>query len=143
MAEAAARPAVEATIAELEEGFALFDDWEDRYRYLMELGRELAPLPPEAMVDANRVSGCQSRVWLTTRLEDGRLRLGAASDAAFVQGILALMLRVLDDRTPAEILGAGTDFLARLGLGEMLSLSRRNGAAAVLARIQAAARAAA
>ena len=70
MAEAAARPSVEATVAELEEGFALFDDWEDRYRYLMELGRELAPLPAEAMVDANRVSGCQSRVWLTTRLED-------------------------------------------------------------------------
>jgi cysteine desulfuration protein SufE len=143
MAEAAERPSVEATIADLEEGFALFDDWEDRYRYLMELGRELSPLAPSELVDANRVSGCQSRVWLVTRLENGRLRLGAASDAAFVQGILALLLRVLDNRTPAEILGAGTDFLARLGLGETLSLSRRNGAAAVLGRIQAAARAAA
>jgi cysteine desulfuration protein SufE len=143
MGETADRPSVETTIADLEEGFALFDDWEDRYRYLMELGRELTPLPPSEMVDANRVSGCQSRVWLVTRLEGGRLRLAAASDAAFVQGILALLLRVLNDRTPAEILGAGTDFLARLGLGEMLSLSRRNGAAAVLGRIQAAARAAA
>lgn len=141
MGEAGARPSLDAAIAELEEGFALFDDWEDRYRYLMELGRRLAPLAPEEMVEANRVTGCQSRVWLLTRLENGRLRLRAGSDAAFVQGLLALILGLLDDRTPEEVLGAGTGFLARLGLGEMLSMSRRNGAAAVLGRIQAAARA--
>jgi cysteine desulfuration protein SufE len=141
MGEAAARPSIEEAIAELEEGFALLGDWEDRYRHLMELGRKLAPLAPGEMVEANRVAGCQSRVWLVTRIENGRLRLRAGSDAAFVQGLLALIVGLLDDRTPAEVLGAGTDFLARLGLGEMLSLSRRNGAAAVLARIQAAARA--
>lgn len=132
--------AAEEVIAELEEGFALFDDWEDRYRYLMELGRELEPLAPEEMVEANRVSGCQSRVWLTTRAEGGRLRLRAASDAAFVQGILALLLRVYDGRTPAEIMETGPEFLGRLGLDEALSMSRRNGAAAVVGRIQAAAR---
>lgn len=141
-AEAEARPSLAETIAALEEDFALLGDWEERYRHLMELGRGLAPLTPEEKVEANRVAGCQSRVWLVTRVEKGRLRLRAGSDAAFVQGLLALLLRVLDDRTPAEILAAGTDFLARLGLGETLSLSRRNGAAAVLARIQAAARAA-
>lgn len=131
--------AAEEVIAELEEGFALFDDWEDRYRYLMELGRELEPLAPEEMVEANRVSGCQSRVWLTTRAEDGRLRLRAASDAAFVQGILALLLRVYDGRSPAEVMATGPEFLGRLGLDEALSMSRRNGAAAVVGRIQAAA----
>ena len=130
---------IEAVITDLEEGFALFDDWEDRYRYLMELGRELQPLAPEEMVEANRVSGCQSRVWLVTRMEAGRLRLRAASDAAFVQGILALLLRVFDGRTPEEINATGPDFLQRLGLGEQLSMSRRNGAAAVVARIKAAA----
>lgn len=139
MGETAERPSIEAVVADLEEGFALFDDWEDRYRYLMELGRELQPLAPEEMVEANRVSGCQSRVWLVTRMEAGRLHLRAASDAAFVQGILALLLRVFDGRTPREIAATGPDFLQRLGLGEQLSMSRRNGAAAVVARIKAAA----
>jgi cysteine desulfuration protein SufE len=138
--DTSAQPPVEAVITDLEEGFALFDDWEDRYRYLMELGRELAPLRPEEMVEANRVSGCQSRVWLTTRAEGGRLHLRAGSDAALVQGILALLLRVFDGRTPGEILATGPDFLARFGLDEALSMSRRNGAAAVVGRIQAAAR---
>ena len=132
---------IEATIEELSEGFSLFDDWEDRYRYLMELGRELKPLAPEEMTEANRVSGCQSRVWLVEDEEEGRLRFRAASDAAFVQGLLALLLRVFNDRKPEEVLAADPDFLARLGLGEHLSLSRRNGAAAVIGRIQAAARA--
>jgi len=138
-ASTAAPPPAEEVIAELEEGFALFDDWEDRYRYLMELGRELEPLRAEEMVEANRVSGCQSRVWLTTRAEGGRLHLRAGSDAAFVQGILALLLRVYDGRTPAEIMATGPEFLGRLGLDEALSMSRRNGAAAVVGRIQAAA----
>lgn len=139
MGETADRPSIEAVIADLEEGFSLFDDWEDRYRYLMELGRELQPLAPEEMVEANRVSGCQSRVWLVTRTESGRLWLRAGSDAAFVQGILALLLRVFNGRTPEEINATGPDFLQRLGLGEQLSMSRRNGAAAVVARIKAAA----
>lgn len=138
-----APPSVEAVIADLEEGFALFDDWEERYRYLMELGRELEPLRAEEMVEANRVSGCQSRVWLTTRAEGGRLQVRAGSDAAFVQGILALLLRVFNGRMPAEILATGPDFLARFGLDEALSMSRRNGAAAVVGRIQQAARQAA
>lgn len=139
LTDTADRPSIEAVIADLEEGFSLFDDWEDRYRYLMELGRELQPLAPEEMVEANRVSGCQSRVWLVPRMEGGRLWLRAGSDAAFVQGILALLLRVFDGRTPQEIAATGPDFLQRLGLGEQLSMSRRNGAAAVVARIKAAA----
>jgi len=133
------RPSIEDTVAELAEGFSLFDDWEDRYRYLMELGRELRPLAPEEMVEPNRVTGCQSRVWLVEGEEAGRLRFRAASDAAFVQGLLALMLRVYDDRSPEEILAADPDFLSRLGLGEHLSMSRRNGAMAVIGRIREAA----
>ena len=134
------REPIEATVAELAEGFSLFDDWEDRYRYLMELGRELRPLAPDEMVEANRVTGCQSRVWLVEGEEAGRLRFRAASDAAFVQGLLALLLRVFDDRAPAEILAADPDFLQRLGLDEALSLSRRNGATAVISRMREAAR---
>ena len=134
---------IEEVVTDLEEGFALFDDWEDRYRYLMDLGRELPKLAPEEMVEANRVSGCQSRVWLVPRAEAGRLHFRTGSDAAFVQGLLALLMRVFDGRTREEILATDAEFLTRLGLGEHLSLSRRNGVMAVLGRIQAAARAAA
>ncbi len=136
-----ATSSIEEVITDLEEGFALFDDWEDRYRYLMDMGRELPALVPEEMVEAYRVSGCQSRVWLVPRTEAGRLHFRAGSDAAFVQGLLALLMRVLNGRTPAEILATDAEFLTRLGLGEHLSLSRRNGVMAVLGRIQAAARA--
>ena len=138
----AADTSIEAVVADLEEGFSLFDDWEERYRYLMEMGRELPVLTPEEMVEANRVSGCQSRVWLVPRVEAGRLYFRAGSDAAFVQGLLALLMRVLNGRAPEEILATDASFLTRLGLGEHLSLSRRNGLMAVLGRIQAAARAA-
>jgi len=138
----AATSSIEEVVADLEEGFALFDDWEDRYRYLMDMGRELPSLMAEEMVDANRVSGCQSRVWLVPRVEAGRVYFRAGSDAAFVQGLLALLMRVLNGRAPEEILATDASFLTRLGLGEHLSLSRRNGLMAVLGRIQAAARAA-
>lgn len=131
---------IEQVVSDLEEGFALFDDWEDRYRYLMDLGRELPVLSAEEMVEAHRVSGCQSRVWLVPRSEGRRVFFRAGSDAAFVQGLLALLMRVFDGRTAEEILETDAGFLTRLGLGEHLSLSRRNGVAAVLARIQAAAR---
>ncbi len=138
----AATSSIEEVVADLEEGFALFDDWEDRYRYLMDMGRELPSLTAEEMVEANRVSGCQSRVWLVPRVEGGRVYFRAGSDAAFVQGLLALLMRVLNGRAPEEILATDASFLTRLGLGEHLSLSRRNGVMAVLGRIQAAARAA-
>ncbi|MCW8088152.1 SufE family protein [Sabulicella glaciei] len=132
-----ARPTVEDTVAELEENLSFFDEEDDRYRWLMELGRELEPLAPGEMVEANRVTGCQSRVWLVSGVEDGRLRFRAASDAAFVQGVLAMLLRIFDDRLPEEILEADPGFLGRLGL----SLSRRNGAHAVFGRMASAARA--
>ncbi|WP_207538980.1 SufE family protein [Sabulicella rubraurantiaca] len=132
-----ARPTIEDTVTELEEDLSFFDEEDDRYRWLMELGRELEPLAREEMVDANRVTGCQSRVWLVSFVENGRLRFRAASDAAFVQGVLAMLLRIFDNRLPEEILEANPGFLGRLGL----SLSRRNGAHAVFNRMAAAARA--
>jgi cysteine desulfuration protein SufE len=131
---------IEDVIADLEEGFSLFDDWEDRYRYLMDMGRELPVLTPEEKVDANLVPGCQSRVWFVPRREGQRLHFRINSDAAIVQGLMALVLRVFNGRTVEEIREADPNFLVRLGLGEHISLSRRNGVAAVLARIQAAAR---
>ena len=107
----------------------------------MDMGRELPVLTAEEMVEANRVSGCQSRVWFIPRREGERLYFRINSDAAIVQGLMALVLRVFNGRTRDEVLATDEGFLTRLGLGENLSLSRRNGVSAVLARIRAAARA--
>lgn len=132
---------IEEVVADLQEGFSLFDDWEDRYRYLMDMGRELPVLTPAEKVEANLVPGCQSRVWFVPRREGERLHFRINSDAAIVQGLMALVTRVFNGRTAAEILATDAGFLTRIGLGENISLSRRNGVSSVLARIQAAARA--
>jgi len=130
---------IAATIDSLAEDFALLDDWEDRYRHVIDLGRKLAPWPEADRAEAEKVAGCQSRVWLRAEGPDGagRLAFRAASDAAIVQGLLALILSIYDRRSPAEILAAPPDFFARLGLAENLSMSRRNGVAAVIGRIRA------
>lgn len=126
------------TIAEFEEALAFFDTEIERLGYLQDLGGELAPLAEAERVEANRVTGCQSRVWLVHGMEGERLRFRADSDAIFVRGILAMLLRIYDDRAPAEVLAADPGFLNRLGI----SLSRRNGALAVVNRMRAAAQAA-
>jgi cysteine desulfuration protein SufE len=129
-------------IDELAEDFAMLDEWEDRYRHVIDLGRKLPAWPEADRRDDELVAGCQSRVWLRARAEDGRLHFQAASDGAIVQGLLALILAVYQDRSPAEILEQSPDFLARLGLAEHLSPSRRNGTQAVIGRIRALAAAA-
>lgn len=136
-------PAPIATVlSELAEDFALLEEWEDRYRHVIDMGRKLAPWPEEDRQEHERVAGCQSRVWLRAEPREGRLHFRAASDSSIVQGLLALILSVYDARRPEEILAQGPEFLATLGLAEHLSLSRRNGVAAVLGRIRAAAAAA-
>ena len=132
------RTPIAETIAEFEEALAFFDTEMERLGYLQDLGAELAPLADAERNDATRVIGCQSRVWLVHGLEGGRLRFRADSDAIFVRGILAMLLRIFDDHAPAEVLAADPGFLNRLGI----SLSRRNGALAVVNRMRAAAQAA-
>jgi len=129
--------AAKATIAE---ELALFDDWEERYRYIIDLGRTLPPFPAAWMDEAHRVAGCQSRVWLAGALRDGCLHLAGASDAAIVAGLVALLLRVYSGRTPAEITATDPAFLSELGLIGALSTNRGNGIAAMARRIRAMAR---
>jgi len=117
--------------------FAVFDDWVERYRYLIELGRELPPLADEDMTEDNRVHGCQAQVWLVAALHDGRLVLRANSDAAIVAGLIALVLKVYSGRTPQEILDSSPAFIDAIGLTEHLSPNRANGLALMLARIRA------
>ena len=135
-----ALPGIAQVISELEEGLALFDDGDDRYRYIIDLGKELPELTPAERIDANLVPGCLSKVWFIARREDDRLFFRINSDAFTVAGLMALVLRVFNGRTMEEIRDADPNFLARLGLGELFSLSRRSGVSSVLARIQAEAR---
>ncbi len=135
-AEASAAEAIAAIGDELE----LFDDWMQRYQYIIDLGRKLPPFPKQWTDDAHRVPGCQSQVWMESELADGALRLAGASDAAIVSGLVALLLRVYSGRTPQEVLATDPVFLRDLGLLEALSTNRGNGIAAMARAVHLAAR---
>ena len=127
-------------IAAIGEELDVFDDWMDRYQYIIELGRKLPPFPEAWMDDPHRVPGCQSQVWMEADLTDGILRLAGASDAAIVSGLVALLLRVYSGRPPDEVLRTDPVFLQDLGLLEALSTNRGNGIAAMARAVQRAAR---
>lgn len=119
--------------------FDLFDDWDDRYRYIIELGRKLRPLAEADRIDANKVRGCTSQVWLVARPdeEDGRLGFEGDSDAHIVKGLVAIMLLIFSGKTPDEILRTDARaVLAQLGLREHLSPMRANGLFSMLERIE-------
>lgn len=129
----------QSAIAEIREELDVFDDWMDRYQFIIELGRSLPRFPAAWMNDQHRVPGCQSQVWMQTQMENGRLFLAGASDAAIVSGLVALLLRVYSGRTPAEIAQTDPVFLKDLGLIQALSSNRGNGVAAMAAAIRQAA----
>ncbi|GCE83237.1 SufE family protein [Komagataeibacter diospyri] len=126
-------------IAEIGEELALFDDWMQRYQYIIELGRKLPPFPTEWQDDAHRVPGCQSQVWMEVQPHDGLLYLAGASDAAIVSGLVALLLRVYSGRSRDEILNTDPQFLRDLGLVQALSTNRGNGVEAMAQAIRKAA----
>jgi cysteine desulfuration protein SufE len=123
-------------IAAIGEELGVFDDWMERYQFIMELGRKLPPFPAAWSNDAHRVPGCQSKVWMEGALRDGRLFLAGTSDAAIVSGLIALLLRVYSGRTPMEIVATDPVFLKDLGLLEALSTNRGNGIAAMARKIR-------
>lgn len=123
-------------IAAISDDLSLFDDWMDRYEFIIELGRKLPPYPAAWQDEAHRVQGCQSQVWLAAHQEGGKLFFTGASDAAIVSGLVALVLRVYSGRTRAEILETSPKFLHDLGLIGALSTNRGNGVASMVERIQ-------
>ena len=135
-------PSAAEAIAAIGEELAVFDDWMERYQYIIELGRTLPPFPEQWADDRHRVPGCQSQVWLESTVAEGRLRFAGASDAAIVSGLVALLLRVYSGRSPDEILATDPVFLKQLGLLEALSANRGNGIASMAKAVQRAARAA-
>ena len=117
---------------ELEENLSLFDDWAERYQYIIDLGKALEPLPDDARVDANKVRGCMSQVWLTHELrhpgQEPKLHFVGDSDSVIVRGLIAVLFSLYNDQTPASILAADLEaFFKRIGLEQHLSPNRRNG----------------
>lgn len=136
-------PSAAAAIAAIGDELDVFDDWMERYQFIIELGRKLPAFPEDWADDAHRVPGCQSKVWMEMMARDGRLFFAGASDAAIVSGLVALLLRVYSGRDPAEIEATDPVFLKDLGLLEALSTNRGNGIAAMARAIREAARASA
>jgi cysteine desulfuration protein SufE len=133
------------TIDDIRADFALLDDWEDRYRYVIELGRALAPLPEELRTDVNKVRGCASQVWLATHRvktpddpKGDRMTMQGASDAHIVQGLIAVLFAIYDGKTLDEIVKADAEAVfSELGLREHLTQQRSNGLASMVKRIRA------
>lgn len=116
--------------------FNLYDDWMDKYAYIIEQGNALAPLDEKYKTPENIIQGCQSRVWLQADCRDGKLYFQAESDAVIVKGLLALVLQVFNGRTPDEIIETDLRFMKEIGLTEHLSPTRSNGLLAVIKQIR-------
>ena len=127
---------VQAAQQEVIDEFSFFDDWMDRYQYLIDLGRRLPEFPDVLRTEENRIRGCQSQVWFVAEKKDGRLEFQAISDAAIVSGLIALLLRVYSGRRPQEILNTPPDFVAALQLESHLSPTRSNGLSSMLTAIR-------
>ena len=121
---------------EIIEEFSGLDDWMDKYQLLIDLGNELAPLDERYKTEQNLIDGCQSRVWLQADYEDGLIHFTAESDALIVKGIVSLLIRVLSDHTPQEILDADLYFIEEIGLKEHLSPTRSNGLVAMVKQMR-------
>jgi cysteine desulfuration protein SufE len=128
------------TIAELQEQvvaeFSLFDDWMDKYSYLIEMGKSLPVIGDRYKTDQYVITGCQSKVWLNADFRDGRVFFSADSDAIITKGIVNLLIRVLSGHTPDEILDANMDFIDHIGLREHLSPTRSNGLTSMIKQMK-------
>lgn len=116
--------------------FSDIDDWMDRYAYIIDLGNAIQPIDPAYKTPQNLIEGCQSRVWLNAELKDGKVHYTADSDAIIVKGIISLLIEVLNDHTPNEIIDADLYFIDKIGLSEHLSPTRSNGLLAMVKQMK-------
>ena len=121
---------------EIIEEFEIFDDWMQKYEYLIDLGKELAPIDKKYKTEDNLIKGCQSRVWLHAEYTDGRIIYTADSDAIMTKGIVAILINVLSGQTPSEISTAKLDFINEIGLKEQLSPTRANGLVSMIKQMK-------
>jgi cysteine desulfuration protein SufE len=126
---------INARIDSILNDFARFSDWEDRYKFLIQLGKEMPAMSDEFKTEDNKVKGCQSQVWLWANFENGIITFSADSDASIVKGIVALLVKVYSGSTPDEILATRPEFISKIGLMEHLSMSRANGLTSMIKQI--------
>ena len=127
---------INAVQEEIVEEFSLFDDWMQRYEYMIELGKSLPLIDPEYKTEENIIKGCQSKVWIHADLEGDKLVFTADSDAIITKGIIAILIRVFSNQRPKAILEANTEFIDKIGLKEHLSPTRANGLASMIKQIK-------
>ena len=127
------KDAIQETIIE---EFAIFDEWLDKYDYLIELSQTLPAIAPEHRTEEYVIKGCQSRVWVDAKIEEGKIYYSADSDAIITKGIIALLIRVMNGRTPQEIVDLDLYFIDAIGLGENLSPTRSNGLIAMIKQMK-------
>lgn len=122
---------------EVVDTFSMYDEWLDKYEYLIDLGKNLEAYPEECKTEDKLIKGCQSRVWLDYKVQDGRIYFRADSDAIITKGIISLLISVYSGRTPEEIASSDFGFIEKIGLNENLSPTRANGLASMIATIKA------
>lgn len=122
--------------AEIIDEFSMFDDWEERFQYVIDLGKNLPLIDEKYKTDENTIKGCQSKVWLNGEIKDNSIVFTADSDAIITKGIIAILIRVFSNQTPAAILEADTDFLDEIGLKSHLSPTRANGLVSMIKQIK-------
>ena len=127
---------IEAIEKEIVDEFSLFDSWDDKYEYIIDLGKKLAPLEDQYKKDENRVRGCQSTVWLVADYKDGRVLYKAESDAVIVKGLISMLIRVLSGRAPDDIVNARLDFIRDIGMMTHLAQTRSNGLLAMVKQMK-------
>ena len=121
---------------EIVEEFALFDSWDDKYEYIIDLGKKLPPLEEQHKIDINKVKGCQSTVWLVSDFRDGKVYYKAESDAVIVKGLISMLIRVLSGHSPDEIIDTKLDFINKIGMTTHLAQTRSNGLLAMVRQMK-------
>ena len=127
---------IEEIEQEIIEEFSLFDSWDDKYEYIIDLGKKLPPLNEQHKKDENKVKGCQSTVWLVAEYENGRVKYKAESDAVIVKGLISMLIRVLSDQKPDDIVQAKLDFIREIGMMSHLAQTRSNGLLAMVKQMK-------
>lgn len=127
---------IEEIEAEITEEFSLFDSWDDKYEYIIDLGKKLPPLEDKYKLDENKVRGCQSTVWLVADYKDGKIFYKAESDAVIVKGLISMLIRVLSGQSPDDIVRAKLDFIKQIGMTSHLAQTRSNGLLAMLKQMK-------
>ena len=127
---------IEETEKEIAEEFSLFDSWDDKYEYIIDLGKKLPPLEDQYKIDENRVRGCQSTVWLVADYRDGKIYYKAESDAVIVKGLISMLIRVLSGQDPDKIIQAKLNFIEQIGMTTHLAQTRSNGLLAMVKQMK-------